>query len=386
MRHAVSALALFLVVTLLAAGLYGQSGRKRSDSTTAPTNSNSNSNANKATESDDVNVVDGPAETIENDTLRVDTSLVMVPVSVMDRYGKYIPTMRRQDFKIFDQGVEQKIAYFATVDQPFTVALIIDTSNSTHFKMEEIQDAAIAFVNQLQPHDKVLVISFDDHIRVLSEATSDRDALRVAIRKAHNGGGTRLYDAVHNVLRKKLGESTGRKAIVLFTDGVDTESSNATYTSTIREAQEADGAIYPVAYDTSGDMGVSNQIPMPGGHAGLKIGIPGWPGAKGGYPGSNSDIPEYRTAVEYLHRLAESSGGQYYRGDSLIDVTQAFADVAETLRRQYSIGYYPRPAGQAGQVRQIRVKVTEPNAVVKARQSYIYAQKKADGTPATTGP
>ena len=91
-------------------------------------------------------------------------------------------------------------------------------------------------------------------------------------------------------------------------------------------------------------------------------------------------LPEYRTAVEYLHRLAESSGGQYYRGDSLVDVTQAFADVAETLRRQYSIGYYPRPAGQAGQVRQIKVKVTQPEAVVKARQTYIYAQKKADAT------
>src|SRR6476660_731340 len=102
MRQAVSALALFLVVTLLAAGLSGQSGRKRSDSTTTPTTkSNSNANTHTSTaESDDVNVVDGPAETIENDTLRVDTSLVMVPVSVMDRYGKYIPTLRRQDFKI----------------------------------------------------------------------------------------------------------------------------------------------------------------------------------------------------------------------------------------------------------------------------------------------
>src|SRR3954468_22158690 len=181
MRHAVHALALFLVVTLLAAGLYAQSGRKRSDSTTTPTTkSNSNSNTS-TTESDDVNVVEGPAETIEDDTLRVNTSLVMVPVSVMDHYGKYIPTLRRQDFKIFDQGVEQKIAYFATVDQPFTVALIIDTSNSTHFKMEEIQDAAIAFVNQLQPQDKVLVISFDDSIKVLSEATSDREALTRAI-------------------------------------------------------------------------------------------------------------------------------------------------------------------------------------------------------------
>ena len=94
--------------------------------------------------------LEGEGETIEGDTLRVNTTLVTVPVSVMDRNGKYVPNLQRRDFHVFDNGVEQRVAYFATVDQPFTVVLLIDTSGSTEFRMDEIQDAAISFVNQLK--------------------------------------------------------------------------------------------------------------------------------------------------------------------------------------------------------------------------------------------
>src|SRR5205085_2672001 len=107
------------------------------------------------------------------------------------------------------------------VEQPFTVALVIDTSGSTRFKMEEMQDAAIAFLDQLRPNDRVVVVSFDDDVRVLSEPTSDRSVLRAAIRRTRTGDGTRLYDAVDLVIRQHLSRVQGRKAIVLFTDGVD---------------------------------------------------------------------------------------------------------------------------------------------------------------------
>src|SRR5688572_27279531 len=189
----------------------------------------------------------GDGETIEGDTLRVNTALVTVPVNVMDRNGKYVPDLQRRDFRVFDNGVERRIAYFATVDQPFTVVLLIDTSGSTDFRMDDIQDAAISFVNQLQGQDRVMVMSFDDQIRVLCEPTSDRDLLIKAIRRTRNGGSTRLYDAVEMVFEKKLKQISGRKAVVLFTDGVDT-ASGASYSSTIRDAAESDGAVYSVAY------------------------------------------------------------------------------------------------------------------------------------------
>ena len=330
----------------------------------------------------------GQGETIEGDVIHVNTSLVMVPVTVMDRYGKYIPNLRQQDFHIFDEGVEQRIAYFATVNQPFTVALVIDTSGSTHFRLEEIQDAAIAFVNQLEAHDRVMVISFDDQIRILSEPTNDRDALTRAIRRTRTGGGTRLYDAVDMVIKQKLSGISGRKAVVLFTDGVDTTSHHATYSSTLGEARESDGAIYTVAYDTSRDLPQNSgqrQIPWPGGRGGISIGLPfprsgggrGGPGGAGRGPGGSSP-GDYRRANDYLHELAQESGGRYYQGDTLPEISQAFVQVADELRRQYSLGYYPTPVGQPGQRRQIRVRVNQSDLVVKARDSYVYSEKNND--------
>jgi VWFA-related protein len=395
MRHAISVALVLLATALVASPLQAQSGRTR-PTQTVPGTSPTRQTTPPSTNTDDANDTPeptGPAETIEGDVLRVDTSLVTVPVSVMDRYGKYIPNLRRQDFHIYDEGVEQKIAYFATVDQPFTVALVIDTSGSTEIKLEQIQNAAISFVNQLKPEDSVLVISFDDSIRVLSEATNNRDALMHAIRRTRTGGGTRLYDTVDMVIRKKLGGISGRKAVVLFTDGVDTTSRSASYSSTIREAQESDGAFYTVNYDTSHDLGNVGQggIPTPG-STGIGIWIPGWPGGNGGKGGGlpsgiggGAATGDYRRGAEYLHELAETSGGRYYRGDSMQGIDSAFEQVANELRRQYSLGYYPRKGAQAGQLRKIKVRVNQPDLVVKSRDSYIYSQKKTttDKDPGT---
>ena len=387
MRHIISVALLLLTIVLTTIPLQAQSGRARpapgtpATGTTRPPSGQTTTND----EPDDTPESTGPAETIEGDVLRVDTSLVTVPVSVMDRYGKYIPNLRRQDFHIYDEGVEQKIAYFATVDKPFSVALVIDTSGSTEIRLEQIQNAAISFVNQLQPEDRVLVISFDDSIKVLTEATNDRDALMRAIRRTRTGGGTRLYDTVDMVIRKKLSALSGRKAVVLFTDGVDTTSRSATYSGTIREAQESDGAFYTVNYDTSHDAGnIVQGRPSTPGSTGIGIWIPGWPGAnggRGGLPGGIGNGPasgDYRRGAEYLHELADTSGGRYYRGDSMQGIDSAFEQVAAELRRQYSLGYYPKKGGQAGQVRKIKVKVNQPDLVVKSRDSYIYSDKKTN--------
>jgi VWFA-related protein len=354
-----------------------QSGRKASP-TPKPSPGQSSTPATTSDQEEETansGKVAGEGETIEGDTLTINTGLVTVPVTVMDRGGKYVPGLTRRDFHVFENGVEQRIAYFATVDQPFTVVLLIDTSGSTHFKMDQMQNAAISFVNQLKDQDRVMVMSFDDSIRTHCEPTSDRDTLIQAIRRTRNGGGTRLYDAVHQVVRQKLKSISGRKAVVLFTDGVDTTSGQATYESTIREVQESDAAVYCVAYDTSGGvMGGPGGIRLPGG---VIFGIPG--GGVGGGPGSSP--VDYKRAGEYLHEIALESGGQYYRGDTIIGLSAAFGQLADELRRQYSIGYYP-PAGQGGQRRNIKVRVNQPGVVVKARDNYIYSKPSAkDGKP-----
>src|ERR1044071_22773 len=136
---------LLLSVSLLPFTLYAQSGRK----TTEPKQTKTDP---AKTEDNGVNEakVNPGGETVEGDVIRFDTALVTVPVTVMDRYGRYVPLLRREQFRISENGVDQKIAYFATTDAPFSVVLLIDTSGSTEFRLRDIQDAAIKFVDKLK--------------------------------------------------------------------------------------------------------------------------------------------------------------------------------------------------------------------------------------------
>jgi VWFA-related protein len=360
-------LLILIALLLLPVRLYSQSGRNRGTKPQTETKSEKSDNTDSSVNESKINA---GGETVEGDVIRTDTALVTVPVSVVDRSGRYVPLLRRENFRIQENGVEQKIAYFATTDSPFTVVLVIDTSGSTHFRLDDIQDAAINFVSKLKDNDSVMVMSFDDRIEVQCKATTDRNEISRAIKRTRTGGGTRLYDAVDDIFKKQLNTISGRKAIVLFTDGVDTTSHRASYDSTIRLAEESDAPIYSVDYDTSGTgtiMGGSG-IPLPGGRGGIIFGSP----FPGGGPGST--MGDYKRAVRYLHALSDTTGGRFYSGDSLFGIGQAFTWIAEELGRQYSLGYYPSAPGKNGERRQIKVKVTEPELVVKSRDSYIYSE------------
>ena len=347
----------------------------------------------------DANVKNGPEEVDEDEIVRVSTTLVTVPVSVLDRDGKYIPNLRQRDFQLYEDNQPQEVAYFSSVEAPFTVALVLDTSGSTRSRINEIQEAAIAFVNQLRTDDKVMVVSFDDKIRVLCEPTNNRYTLRDAIRQAQPGEGTKLYDAVDYVMNVRFHRIQGRKAIVLFTDGVDTTSKRASYQSTLQDAEELDALIYPVQYDTfldtnggmGGGGGNSGGGSWPGGtrqqgggvfgkiasvilNGGITVGS--GRGSSPGGPGTSR--AEYEKANTYLGELSERTGARRYEANSMGDINAAFGLVAEELRRQYSIGYYPKNTNQPGTRRRIKVRVNRPDLVVRARDSYIYKGGQAD--------
>ncbi|HLM61685.1 MAG TPA: VWA domain-containing protein, partial [Pyrinomonadaceae bacterium] len=273
---------------------------------------------------------------------------------------------------------EQKIEEFATVQQPFTVILLIDVSPSTAFKIDEIHDAAISFVDQLRAEDKVMVIAFDERVRVLSQVTNNRAALRNAIRRAEFGDGTSLYEAVDHVINRELQRIEGRKAVVLFTDGVDTTSRRANYQSTVRIAEETEALFYPIRYDTSQEMmgrnGGSNY-PQRKSSGNVIVDILGGILSGGNVQiGGNSGASqaEYETGKRYLEELARNSGGRKFEANN--DLLAAFSGIAEELRRQYSIGYYPEKVGQKGERKQIRVRVKRPNLVVRAKNSYVVGE------------
>jgi hypothetical protein len=466
----VALVAIVFCLSILSLPVCGQSGRR--SAAPAPTPKPSPDKASTKSDQEEQTATNGKVadggETVEGDVLTVNTNLVTVPVKVMDRAGKNILNLQRKDFHIFENGVEQRIAYFATVDAPFTVVLLLDTSGSTEFKMEDIQNAAISFVNQLKHQDRVMVMSFDDQIQTFCDPTNDRAELVQAIRQTKTGDSTRLYDAVEQVIQQKLRSIPGRKAVVLFTDGVDTASGHGTYKSTLKLVQESDAGVYVVAYDTSGDLfgGAASTKTVNGGRIpgrGGTVGNPnpnggrypnpsgggypnpsgggypnpsgggypnpsgggypnpsgggypnpsgggypnpsgggypnpsgggypnpsgggypnpsggGYPNPSGGggYPNPNSPMGDYRVADQYLHAITFESGGEYYRGDTIVGLSAAFSNLAEELRRQYSIGYYP-PSGQSGQRRDIKVRVNQAGMVVKARDSYVYTQKEA---------
>jgi VWFA-related protein len=326
----------------------------------------------------------GPEEVDAGDVIRVSTTLITIPVSVMDRDGRYVPNLQKEEFRIWEDGVEQEVAFFQSVDKPFSVVLMLDTSPSTQFRLEDIQDAAISFVNQLRADDKVMVVSFNDNIKILSEFTTDRRKLTRAIERARTDDGTRLYDAVDMVINQQLSRVQGRKAIVLFTDGVDTTSRRASFESNVMDAQELDALIYPVQYNTADDMNVMNY---PVGRPSdvwdqILGGIFGGGGRRRGGGNRGGGVrDEYEVADRYLMELANNTGGREYRADSLQNMSSAFANVAEELRRQYSIGYYPKRPPEAGQRRSIRVRARQPNLAVRARDSYIF---NPGGTAAVT--
>ena len=175
------------------------------------------------------------------EVLKISADLVSFPVSVVDRQGRNIFDLQKEEFLIFEDGKPQEIAFFATTEQPFTVVLMLDISRSTRFKITDIQSVAIAFLDQLRPEDKVMVIAFAEEVFTLSAFTNDRDQLRRAIRGTRFRDGTSMYDAFKLTI-ERLKRISGRKAIVMFTDGVDTTSKKSHLQENLRDADELDPA------------------------------------------------------------------------------------------------------------------------------------------------
>ena len=385
-----------------------------------------------------------PDDPQQNDmeTIKIDTNLVTVPVIASSRNGSYIADLRKDEFKVSEDGVAQEIAFFATVSAPFHVVLMLDTSASTKEKLGQIQQAGIAFVDQLSTTDKVKIISFDDEVRDLNDFTSDKALLRDVIRRTRPGAGTRLYDAVQMSLNA-LRPINERKAIVLFTDGVDWHSDSATFEGTIHDLDELGIIVYPIRFDTRADTerlvrqqdAASNGVqlptsdvirqpprgatpptfpsdeplPVPAGQPrGSSLPLP--PGVifdrrrntippngspKDPFPDTSPRTTDptnpfppttgtrrtndsvssmldqmYLMADSYLRDLADRSGGQVYRADTVALVPQAFAAIAAELRTQYMLGYYPTNRNHDGAYRKIRVKTSRKDIAVRARPGY----------------
>jgi len=357
-------------------------------------------------------------EVDDGDAVRVETNLVTVPVIASDQGGRYIPDLKAEEFNVSEDNAEQKVAFFATVTEPFSVVLMIDTSASaTVEKLRQVQEAAVYFTEQLREGDRVKVISFDDEVRDLSDFTSDRNALASAIRSTRQGKGTRMYDAFDHAYRA-LRRLRGRKAVIMLTDGVDSYSAQRTYDDNRRAVEESDVIVYPVRFDTREETerllraqargngpvdlgGVLGRIPgVPPGSVvinprggrrpeddrnrdGLPDATSRRPGDGPGTTGPPRDRDEasdqsiarmldilYRTADDYLNELARTTGGRLVPADNSLLLRRSFQQIADELRTQYSLGYYPTNAARDGKYRKIRVRTTRKGVALRTRPGY----------------
>lgn len=321
---------------------------------------------------DRATVVEGEKRDEKDDSIiRVDTDLVTIPVRVTTRGGRPVPDIKQTEFRIFEDGEEQEIAFFGTNDAPFTVALLLDMSYSSVFKLDEIQSAAMQFVAQLKANDKVMIVAFDRKARVLCEVTDNRKAIRYAIEGAKIGSGTSVYDAVSLVLNDRFAKLPGRKAIVLLSDGVDTTSKTTELKAILGDVDETDTLIYPIQYDTFDDVQKNRRN-----DAEIRYDDDDRPYIVESPRTKGEREQDYQEAREFLNEIASRTGGRVQRVNSTTNLTAAFARIADELRKTYSLGYYPSSERKPGAKYFIRVRVYRPDLAVRARETYLKPVRK----------
>lgn len=328
-----------------------------------------------AGESEKVLQGDPPQEVADGDALRSDTNLVAVPVSATDRSGRPILNLRRKDFRLYEDGVEQQIAYFTHDEQPITVVLLWDLSSSMiihnirttsgdlpGFIVSNLRPASrmsipgdlINFVSNLRPADDAVLVGFADDVHVLAQGKRDEVLRAITAPHAYSARGSvaevsvfsdalmqlpstpnwylndnsRLYDAVDFVINRHLHKASGRKAVIVCTDGVEIGSRKATYESTLRSARQADAPIYTFHYRPVAPIVNHGGVYDPTSRQRY------W--QYGARPNIGRSLEPRDEA--YLRSLAEVTGGNYWQADDphvLLDAELSY--IADELRRSYSL-------------------------------------------------
>ncbi|MEK6323249.1 MAG: VWA domain-containing protein [Acidobacteriota bacterium] len=307
----------------------------------------------------------------EEEPIKLHTTLVQVPVVVSAHGGRYVSDLTRDDFTIFEDGIKQNLEIFGSVEEPFSVALLLDSSGSTEGALDQIKSAAMAFISNLRPHDRVMVVSFNDSVEVLSELTNDTTSLNAAVRSIKSGEFTQVYEAVYTAVWERLHDLPGRKAVIIFSDGIDTASSEISAEDTLDAVIESEDIIvYPIRYATREDVERKNDA-----RTRTSLNPNSTYAVTTKLEESRRELDRlYRSADEYLQQLADMSGGIVERADRLGDLKSALGRIAEELRHQYLLGYYPTNKQKDDRARKITVRVSRPGVTVRARPAYRVAQ------------
>lgn len=281
--------------------------------------------------------------------MRIQTTLVTVPVTVLNKNSHALSGLKQQDFSVYEDNVKQELASFGQLQQPFHVVMMIDRScNVGSVQGEDFKEAAMYFFDRLPPKSKMMVVSFSREVLIETEFTEDREKLAQAFSRRLNFVGTtqRLNDALEFVLTGRLNQVKGRKVIVLFTNGEDVGSQFANWNDPAKRLAEADVTVFPV--DPA-----NPHLARMGSGLGLRR--------------LSARASE---RAKMLERIAEETGGAYYPLPSIGQAPQAFASIADTLEQFYWLSYYPANDTKDNRFRRVKVEVNRPEAKVRARKGY----------------
>jgi Ca-activated chloride channel homolog len=339
-------LALALLITFLTANYYAQAFAQETKPSPSPA----------PTQEEEID---------PDDVISVNTAEVLLPVTVRDSAGVLVKNLTRQDFKVFEDGVEQPLSELSLRQVPVDVVLMLDASSSVSDNLDDFRRAAEGFAAHLAADDRVSLIQFDDRILLLQDWTKSQVQLRRALRRLAPGMFTRFHDAMLLATRDQFPRGSSRHAIIVLTDGIDS-GKGITFDAALRSALQTQTAVYVVSNTaieraqkqeeleqllSASDSSVKfNELRI----GDLRLGL------------QALDASE-----QNLDQLTRATGGRLYKPTSFNDLEKIYAEVAEELRHQYALYYTPLNKKRDGQFRRVQVQTKDKTFRVTARVGYF---------------
>jgi VWFA-related protein len=328
-----------------------------------------------------------PEKEDQSSTIRVDTDLVVFDVKVVNRASGLTATgLKEEDFAVYEDGVKQQISLFSANDAPLSIALVVDTSGSTKEEVSLMRRAASRFLDELRPRDRISVISFNQEIELLADLTADHKKIMRALDQLEAGSGTSFYDALMLTVDDVLKKATGRKAVVVLSDGVDSFGFY-TYQQILPALEKAGAALYFLELDTIAYTEERIMLECTDNRY-FKLStkqVKKYTDSSKSYedlwqfrewctllPEQKREMNRrlYEVAHNELREMATRTGGRVYEVRELKDLDRFYAQVAAELRTQYSLGYYPTNEKHDGKWRKLRVELRQRDLVPETKPGY----------------
>ena len=277
--------------------------------------------------------------------------LVVLHTTVLNEKGEFVPSLKVDNFRVFEDKIEQKVSVFTKEDIPVTMGLVIDNSGSMKEKRPQVNEAALSFVRTSNKQDEVFVVNFNDeyYLDLDEDFTSDPQELHEALEKIDTRGSTALYDAIIGSLDHLKKGHKDKRVLLVITDG-DDDASRKSFEYTVKAAQNSNALVYAVGVFSDYDQSHDKRM--------------------------------VRRSKKILTELAEATGGAAFFPDNLDDVAPVCAQIARDIRNQYTLGYYPTDTAKDGTYRLVRVEVNDRGRgklVVRTRTGYYAKNQTSTG-------